>query len=169
MCTYKYLHIVRHGKSMEDYGNMPDIDRPLKERGIIDGYNMAKRLLQVENLPDKIISSPAIRALHTASIFTRTFKMLISNIEINESVYLASEMMMLKIIRQTDDRFNSLMLVGHNPTFTDLANYFLKEKHDNLPTTGIVSLKFETETWSNINQLKPTESFFDFPNNITKL
>ncbi|MCK5170441.1 MAG: histidine phosphatase family protein, partial [Bacteroidales bacterium] len=72
MNSFKYLYIVRHGKSIQDYGNISDIDRPLKERGINDGYKMAERLLVQNKIPEKIISSSAVRALHSATIFART-------------------------------------------------------------------------------------------------
>lgn len=166
MNSFKHLYIVRHGKSEWDYGDIPDIDRPLKERGIRDGYNMAKRLLNNGIIPDKIISSPAIRALHTASIFARVFKFPFAEIEIRESIYMATSNFMFDIIKQTDDQYNSLMIFGHNPTFTDLANYFLKNKIENMPTTGIVLLKFEAKSWLELIHLIPVESFFDFPKNI---
>lgn len=166
MNSIKHLYIVRHGKSEWDYGNVPDIDRPLKERGIRDGYHMAKRLLLNGSVPDKIISSPAVRSLHTASIFARVFKFPYAEIEINESIYMATSNLMLNIMKQTADQYNSLMIFGHNPTFTDLANHFLKDKIENMPTTGIVKLKFATKSWKELNHLKPIESIFDFPKNI---
>lgn len=166
---YKYLYIVRHGKSVWDYGEISDIDRPLKDRGINDGYSMAKKLLAKRNLPDIIISSPAIRALHTASIFARTFKFNYHEIVINEAVYMASFNLIVDIIKQTRDSYNSVMIVGHNPTFTDLANYFLKNKIENMPTTGIVRLKFKTQSWLNISEIEPIDSSFDFPKNAYNL
>ena len=71
----KKLYIVRHGKSTWDYESTSDIDRPLKERGIKDAYSMSERLLDKIQIPELIISSNAIRALHTATIFARTFKL----------------------------------------------------------------------------------------------
>ncbi|HAF28966.1 MAG TPA: hypothetical protein DCG75_07945 [Bacteroidales bacterium] len=169
MNSIKQLYIVRHGKSEWDYGEVPDIDRPLKERGIKDAYTMANRILSEGNLPDRILSSPAIRALHTASIFARTFKFPYHEIVIQEAIYMASFNLILDIIKRTENSYNSVMIFGHNPTFTDLANYFLKEKIDNMPTTGIVKLKFETQSWFNINEIKPIESSFDFPKNAYNL
>ena len=67
----KTLYIVRHGKSSWDYDNIKDIDRPLKEKGILDADEMAGRLRDMGRKPERIISSPATRALHTATIFQR--------------------------------------------------------------------------------------------------
>ena len=41
----KDLYLVRHGKSTWDTENISDIDRPLKEQGISDGYKLAGKLL----------------------------------------------------------------------------------------------------------------------------
>ena len=166
MSSFKYLYIVRHGKSVQNYGDISNIDRPLTERGVIDGYTMAERLLDQEKIPEKIISSPAVRALHSATIFARTFNFPYNEIIVTESLYLAETNIVLNIVKQTVNSINSLMIFGHNPTFTDLANYFLKNKINNLPTTGIVGLIFEINSWSEIDQVKTTESFFDYPKNI---
>ncbi len=165
MNSFKYLYIVRHGKSIQDYGNISDIDRPLKERGINDGYKMAERLLVQNKIPEKIISSSAVRALHSATIFARTLNFPYNEIVVEEGFYLAGINIVLDIIKQTEDIINSLMIFGHNPTFTDLANYFLKNKIDNIPTTGIVVLKLELNSWSEIDQAKTIESFFYYPLN----
>ncbi len=166
MSSFKYLYIVRHGKSVQNYGDISDIDRPLTERGVIDGYTMTERLLDQNKIPEKIISSPAVRALHSATIFARTFNFPYNEIIVTESLYLAETNIVLNIVKQTVNSINSLMIFGHNPTFTDLANYFLKNKINNLPTTGIVGLKFEINSWSEIDQVKTIESFFDYPKNI---
>ena len=55
------------------------------------------------------------------------------------------------------------MIFGHNPTFTDLANHFLKDKISNMPPSGIVGLKLELESWSKIDRKKVMDSFFDHP------
>ena len=163
---HKHLYLVRHGKSINNYDNLSDIDRPLKERGIHDGYTMAERLLNKNIVPEKIISSPAIRALHSATIFARTFGFKYHEITINKDIYLAEFNTMLDIIKQTNNDVNSLMIFGHNPTFTDLAYYYLGNKIENMPTTSIVGLKFNTNSWLEIKELKPVESFFDYPKNI---
>lgn len=162
----KELYIVRHGKSSWNIDNISDIDRSLKERGVVDGYTMAERLKNKSIIPDKIISSPATRALHSAMIFTRTFNISLENLVINKDIYHAEYRSMINIIRNTDDEIKSLMIFGHNPTFTDLANYFVDNKIDNLPTTGIVGIKFKTEKWNEIEKSDIMDWFFDYPKNI---
>ena len=162
---YKELLIIRHGKATLDYDNISDIDRPLKEQGIIDVYNMANRIKDENLIPGKIITSSANRAIHTATIFAQVLNISTLDININENIYSADTEIMLNIINQIDDNIASVIIFGHNPTFTDLANYFTENYIDNLPPTGIVGLKFKTQSWSKIKRLKPVETFFDFPEN----
>ena len=162
----KSLYIVRHGKSTWDYNSASDIDRPLKERGIKDAYHMSERLLKNNQVPELIISSTAVRAMHTATIFARTFELDTSKIQLNNNLYLASTRSVLDIVESINDQINSVMIFGHNPTFTDLANIFLKDKIDNMPTTGLAKIIFNSKTWTNIRNQEPIESFFDYPKNI---
>lgn len=159
----KELFIVRHGKSNRDIEDIADIDRPLKERGIEDGYKMAERLVKQNKIPDKIISSPANRALHSATIFSRVFNYPYHEIQINEKIYSAGTHQMLDIIKDVPREIDSLMIFGHNPTFTDLANYFIENEIDNVPTTGIVDILFEINSWVDIEKIKMKDWYFDYP------
>lgn len=162
----KQLFIIRHGKAVSDYDSSSDIDRPLKERGIDDAYVMAERLSNKNIFPDIISSSTAARAIHTATIFARVFELDPSRIILNSDLYLPHPDTVFDIISKANNKINSLMIFGHNPAFTDIANFFLKKKIDNMPTTGIAGFKFEIKDWSGILNHKPIESFFDFPKNI---
>ncbi len=165
MEDYKDLYIVRHGKAVSDYGKISDIDRPLKERGIVDSLTMANRLLSKDIMPDKIISSSAVRAFHSASIFCRAFDISVEKIQIVEQFYLSGTSTLLDLIFSTESNVKSLMIFGHNPTFTDLANYFLNNEIDNMPTTGVVGIRFNTRSWSEISRKTIENSFFDYPKN----
>ena len=70
----KVLHVVRHAKSVWDYDGIADIDRTLKSKGIRNAYEISRKLKLINLVPEKIVSSPANRALHTAVIFARVFE-----------------------------------------------------------------------------------------------
>ena len=59
--------LFRHGKTTNDYFNH-DIDRPLSLAGIKDVKKMGLYLFKNEDIPDLVISSPALRAKTTAEI-----------------------------------------------------------------------------------------------------
>jgi phosphohistidine phosphatase len=149
---YKILYIVRHAKSSWDYENVADVDRPLKVKGIKNAYEIARNIKLKNNLPDLIISSPANRALHTAMILARIFDTPAGQVQIDNGFYESSFNYCLERITGTDDKVNTLMVIGHNPDFTDLVNQFLKEPLSDLPTAGTVKLEFGCDSWKTIDK-----------------
>jgi phosphohistidine phosphatase len=157
----KILVIIRHAKSTWDYESVSDIDRPLKEAGITKTFEVAQQLKSANIIPDLVISSPAIRALHTALILGRILKYPTEKIHINPVLYTKSDAEVLDFIKQTNDQISSLFIFGHNPVFTFLVNNFLKQRIDNLPTSGAVVFKFAVSKWEDISK-KVIECEFSF-------
>jgi phosphohistidine phosphatase len=148
----KTLIIIRHGKSSWDFNNISDIDRPLKPRGVNNSYSNARVLFSKGSIPDLYLSSPAARALHTANIFLRTLGDSFDKLKITENLYLRDEDELIEIIKTVDDKLNTLAVFGHNPGFTNLANYFSKDFYDNIPTAGMVLLRFNVDRWNEIDR-----------------
>lgn len=163
MVDEKILYIGRHAKSSWDYPGRTDIDRPLAERGVQNAYEMASRMKKSGDKPGLIISSPANRALHTAVIYARELNYAPGQIIINEDLYMGGEDAILQVISLVDDSIDSLMIFGHNPDFTYLANHFLNDRIYNIPTCGIVRLSFNVTKWEDIRRAVLTEHLFDYP------
>jgi len=160
---HKVLYIVRHAKSSWDYENVADVDRPLKVKGIKSAYEIARSIKLKNNLPDLIISSPANRALHTAMILARIFETPASQVQIDSGFYESTFNCCLERIAGTDDTVNTLMVIGHNPDFTDLANQFLHEPLPDLPTAGTVKLEFACDRWNQIDKTNLVRHSLIFP------
>jgi len=150
----KTLYIVRHAKSSWKYEGIKDIDRPLKKRGINDAYFMSKLLQKKIDRPDVFVASSANRALHTAVIFTESFKFPFANLKINKSLYSFSDGYLVKTIRALDDGFNSAIIFSHNHGINDFVNQFGNMQIENVPTCGIVGIKFKENHWKNIKKGK---------------
>jgi len=159
----KSLHIVRHGKSSWEYENISDIDRPLSPRGINNAYLMAKKLSERKVVPDRFITSPANRALYTAVIFARILKFPYDKIHISDSLYMGYNDDLLELVREQDKSVSNLLIFGHNPAFTALANQLMDHYLDNIPTAGIVSLTYDIEAWDQLGKTPPSKDFFDYP------
>ena len=162
----KTLVIVRHGKSTWDYGGVPDFDRPLKESGIFNTQAIAQKIKEYGIMPDFIVSSPAIRALHTALITAGALLFPLEKIVINTGIYGGTRDEILEIVTNTDNQFNNLFIFGHNPVFTDLPNLFLKHQIDNLPTSGAVIFEFETSSWKDISKKSVKTEIIFSPKNL---
>ena len=112
----KKLYIARHAKSDWGQQGYSDFDRPLNAKGFSDAEAMAKYLSSLNIKVDSIVSSSAKRALTTAKFYADKIITAGDLVEM-DVIYEAEERDMLQIINQTSDDFDSLMLVGHNPTF----------------------------------------------------
>jgi len=159
----KMLFIVRHAKSSWDNPDVSDHDRPLMEKGIEKTRLIAGFLLKNSVKPDLLISSSALRARETARIIAGKIGYPESEIKIENSIYGAGIEDIFDILFAIPDSFNSVMLVGHNPTFTYFVNYFLKDKLDWMPTSAVVSIEFKTDKWEYIANVRKRVKFVVTP------
>jgi phosphohistidine phosphatase len=159
----KQLLIIRHGKSDWAEPGMSDFDRPLNHRGNKNAPEMAERIVRKNRVPELIVSSPANRALTTASHFAQTWNIPAANIQQEPSVYEANIMSLLKVVNGLNNTVNSAALVGHNPGLTDFVNYLADAHIYNLPTAAVVMIDFPFDDWSMVSQHTGTLFLFDCP------
>ena len=159
----KTLYIVRHAKSSWEFPRLSDQERPLLDKGRQRTKLMAKYLKTNKIAIDLIISSHATRAYETAVLIAKDLGYPIESIQINRMLYHANAENIFDQFYEVPDQVNTLMIVGHNPTFTDFANQFLEKKIDWLPTSGVVSVSFNMSGWDKIQETKPNTNFVIFP------
>jgi phosphohistidine phosphatase len=162
----KNLFIIRHAKSSWDYPLLSDHERPLNERGLKDAHKMSAFLLSKNIIPNLIISSDATRAKHTALIFSQTFKLSSDDLLFSRNLYHASADHILKMIKSIPDSHETVFVFAHNPGINELA-WKYGFQGENIPTTGVLGLQFESEKWSNIASVTPQITFYNFPKNLT--
>lgn len=162
----KTLIIIRHGKSSWAYPDLEDFYRPLKPRGINNAFTIGEELLNKDVFPDLILSSPAIRAMNTAIIIARKLDFPLQRIRVNESIYEASTFHLLNLIRNVEDSNNTLMIFGHNPSFTSLVNQLQDEPLYNLPTCGVFSIELPIDSWTEIGTKKGKKLLALFPKEL---
>ena len=163
----KTLYLVRHAKSSWDFPELPDDQRPLNKRGKRNAPEMGIRLKKQEILPDLMLSSPAVRAYDTCKIIAKKIGYPKKKIQKDTDIYHAAPRELLGIIQRTDPSFNSLMLFGHNPGFTELANDLANTAIWNIPTCGVFACVFGVDTWRDIRFGSGQMLFYDYPKRIT--
>ena len=161
----KTLYVIRHAKSSWDDTALPDFDRKLNERGKRDAPRMGKRLKEKEIYPDLVISSPAKRAISTAKRVTGALGYPKKNIKTDHQLYHANEDKILTVINSINDKHDTVFLFGHNPGLTDFVNTIMEIEVniDNVPTCGIVAIKFRADSWKDISWASGKLIFFDYP------
>lgn len=160
----KTIYIVRHAKAEDNSASGKDFDRSLTGKGIRTAEKMGKRLALMNVMPGIITTSPAQRALQTAQIIGEIIKYPGEIIQ-NKTIYNSTAPSLIDIIKNTGKDIQSLMLVGHNPSLTDLLNYFCPSEIENLPKAGIAGIKISENDWGKIMQRCGKLLFFDFPKN----
>ncbi|MEL1240181.1 SixA phosphatase family protein [Flavobacterium flavipallidum] len=147
----KNLVLVRHAKSNWDMP-LKDIDRPLDQRGLMDAHLVSSNIQK--HIPKKYIiwSSPAKRARDTAVIFAQNILYPIENIEFKDDLYTFDEKQLEGIVKSCENTFDSVILFGHNAAITNFVNKFGDVFVDNVPTSGFVSMQFDTDNWDDINK-----------------
>lgn len=158
----KILYLVRHAKSSWRDPSLDDIERPLNKRGKRDAPFMGELLKEKIVNPDVVFSSPAKRASKTAQIIAEQIGYSKKDIIYAEEIYEASSHELVDFIKKIDDKYNSVMVFGHNPGFTMLNNFLSKKYIDNIPTCGIVALEFKN-CWKEIEKNSANMLFFDYP------
>ena len=166
MYIMKTLYLVRHAKSSWNFPELSDFDRPLNKRGKKNAPDMGKRLKLKGILPDLLMASPANRALTTAHKIAEKIGYPVEDIRENDGIYHSDDDTLLEIIRSTDDEIGELMLFGHNPGFTDLANLLGDQWIDNVPTCGIVAIEFDVDSWQSVIPEGGRNLFFDYPKRV---
>ena len=145
----KELVILRHAKSNRTY-MVNDINRPLSQSGIerIKKTSYQKRDFFID--AEVIISSPAIRALHTAVIVIRELGISMEKLIIDEQLYTFSGFSIIDYVYALDERWSKVVLVGHNPAFTEVINHFSDVSINQLKTSGFAKISFNEDQWSNL-------------------
>jgi phosphohistidine phosphatase len=141
------LFLMRHGKSDWSVG-CDDHARPLNDRGSAVVPVMGRVLSRSGQLPEQILSSTATRALMTAKLFCLGAKLSLS-VQSSDLLYKSSVSTVLSAIQQMDSD-SSLMLVGHQPIWSDLASVLIGGGALAFPTAAIARIDFDGLSWSDV-------------------
>jgi phosphohistidine phosphatase len=165
----KTLYFMRHAKSDWSVSGQKDFDRSLNHRGLMDAPKMGHRLMSMEIKPDLILSSPALRAKMTAEYVSEQLKYEFDKIVWDEEIYEAPVRTLLSIINKLDPSYNNVLIFGHNPSITYLAEYLSKAEIGNIPTAGVVCIEFEVPEWAMVSEGTGSLKWFIYPKEATDI
>lgn len=132
------LLVFRHAKTERDSSTGRDFDRALAQRGLSDARAAGQWLQEQALVPDKVVSSTAVRAMETAQLACRACNFPVSEIEAERGIYEAFPGTLLAIVgRHLQSR--RLMMVGHNPGFEMLVTTLTGQRVI-MPTAAIAVL-----------------------------
>jgi phosphohistidine phosphatase len=144
----KTLLILRHAKSSWREEHLSDHDRPLNKRGRRDAPGMGKLIGEKGLQPQLIICSGAKRARETVELVTTAcgYK---GELRFSEALYAAPAEAYISVLRELDEKYERVMVVGHNPGLEELLEGFTKEEQT-LPTAALAQVALPIETWQEL-------------------
>lgn len=151
------LMLLRHGKSDWDTSNRGDRNRPLSRRGERASATMGVVLRKMGEIPDRVISSPALRAESTAAI-VRLSGGWEAPLEIADELYGASPEDALAVAARCGGDAGRLMLVGHEPTWSMLAERVTGGRIA-VRTATVVAFDLDAATWDQAPRSRGTLAY----------
>lgn len=143
----KTLYLLRHGHA-ESKAKQPDVERNLDAEGRGEAERTAEKLKKIEPLPQLIISSHANRAFQTAEIAALALDYNIKNIRIEECIYRTDEETILEVIQRQEDKYDVILLAGHNPHISEVAADLSNNAFDgSMSTAGIIGVQSDVMSW----------------------
>ncbi len=134
-----HLLLMRHAKSSWSDGSLSDHERPLNERGKTAATNVGAALTARGYALDTIWSSDSKRTRETAMRLIRATPGA-QTVNYTPDFYHAGVQDVLRVCGITPEPDGALMLLGHNPGWSDLHHYFTGQPHD-YPTGACTVLK----------------------------
>jgi len=150
------LMLLRHAKSNWPAG-IADRDRPLAARGREAAPVMGRYLADELLLPDLVLVSPARRTHETWELVAPMLPEKPAS-QHEPRIYEAKTPRLLDVVRETEGTVRTLLMIGHNPGFQELAalltghgdRYASARMSQKYPTCGLAVLDFAVEDWRDL-------------------
>ena len=142
----KTLYLFRHGKSDWEGHDGNDHERPISKRGEKAARTMGKLLSLAGRVPDSIVTSSAVRARTTVEIAARAGAWK-APVRLTRALYEALPEAVIEEIRSEPDGTETLLLAGHEPTWSELAGLLIGGGNVGMPTGAIAAVELEIESW----------------------
>ena len=142
----KTLLIMRHAKSSWNHPELSDYDRPLNARGKRDAPRIGKHLRQEGLIPDLILTSSAKRARRTANKVAKSCGYT-GKVKKLDALYDTVPGVYFETLQALPDKYQRVMVVGHNPTMEQLVNHLTGEIKQ-MPTAALAHIELPIQQWN---------------------
>jgi phosphohistidine phosphatase len=143
----KTLLLLRHAKSSWHDDSIDDHDRPLNDRGRRDAPRMGALIAEKGLVPDRILTSTAVRARTTAAAVADACGFQDDLIEVGE-MYLAPPVTLLECAARQSASITTMLLVAHNPGMATLVSAIAGESAE-MPTAALAQVRVDGE-WADL-------------------
>lgn len=158
----KTLYLIRHAQSYEKAPDQQDKERELNSIGLQNSTRMGINLNKKGITPNIIISSPAKRAVQTAGLIAEQLNYEVEKIHQNDEIYEASARTLLQVVNRLKDNWGIVVLVGHNPAISYLAEYISNSEIGTMSTCGVATIQF-SKSWNEVSEHSGELISYEYP------
>ena len=113
---------------------------------------MAPHLVDAGCRFDNVYCSPAVRAVSTIELISQNLPALSIQWQIEDELYSFDSEDIYHWCRSLNESVNEILVVGHNPAFTEFCNELSNSDISNIPTCGYVQLTGKNKTsWRDLS------------------
>lgn len=152
----RHLYLLRHAKSSWKLAGQLDYERGLTERGEADLELISELIGDHEIAPDFIFCSGARRARDTLTGIAKALPT-DAQVEYTDAIYQASTRDLLLVLQGVPSKYNSVLLIGHNPSIHNLSVEIARESDElvslaaKFPTAALAEFEYEGD-WSDLGE-----------------
>ena len=135
------LYLLRHGKSDWEADGGRDEERPLTARGRRAAAAVGAFLAAAGEVPDVAVTSPAVRARTTLDLAVEAGGWGCP-VRVEPRLYQSGPAAVLELVRAEPAATSSLLLVGHEPTWSTLVE-ILTGARVRFPTAALARIELD--------------------------
>jgi phosphohistidine phosphatase len=151
------LMLLRHAKSDRSVAGMRDHDRPLNPRGRESAPHIGAYMASHGLVPDLVVCSTATRTRETWDLVAAALGAT-PKVRYDERIYENDPGALFDLVRTTRNG-DTLLLIGHNPSFQMFAELMVASGHgdarqrlrEKFPTAGLAVIDFAIDSWERVH------------------
>jgi len=145
------LILVRHALTENAKSPQGDFERRLLPEGRKQCELLGEYFREKNFRIETIMSSPAERTRTTANLIANQLALPPGALTYHDSIYTSGMQQVVALIRTQHNQEKTIMLVGHNPTISMVANFFATDITTGLHPCDAVLIQFNSGSWADVN------------------
>jgi phosphohistidine phosphatase len=148
--------LLRHAKA--ESGGLNDQQRELAQKGQNQAKNLAKSFASAGVKPELAIVSSAVRTQQTWALAAAGKPKFKGETDVLETIYGASVADVLAVLRVVKPKYETVVVVGHEPTMAACAAFLAGPLSDE-SAKAQVKLGMPTASWALLESMQPWEDW----------
>lgn len=148
----KHLTLLRHAEAAPKEARQDDKSREVTQTGMKDSLHMGARFLEQNIQFDLMVASSALRAEQTAALIAEGMKLENPRVLMEDVLYEASVRQLLDYINNIEDGYDNVLVIGHNPAISYLAEYLTKAHTGDMAPGSVAIISFDFGSWKEVSE-----------------